>query len=573
MNLKQTLDARIKATLASISGQPDAAAVVQPSKNPQFGDYQANGVMALAKQLKRNPRELGTAVAEALDLGDIADKIEVAGPGFINIHLAPAWLAAQLNALAGQRLVQPVAQPQTVLIDYSSPNLAKEMHVGHLRGTIIGDAVARTFDYLGHNLIRHNHFGDWGTQFGMLITHLQELPDQGADQQQLANLETFYRAAKQRFDSDPDFAERARLNVVKLQSGDPDCLAMWEKFIAISVSHCRELYQRLGITLSDADIVPESFYNPRLAGVLATLRERGLLQESEGAQCVFLDEFKTREGEPLPVIVQKSDGGFLYATTDLAAIQYRSTELGAERILYVVDARQGLHFQQVFAVARLAGLAKPDCRLEHLSYGTMMGNDGKPFKTRSGDTIKLMDLCEEGVERAFALVSSKNPDLPEAERRRIAETVGIAAIKYADLSKNRNSDYIFDWDSMLALDGNTAPYLLYAYARIRSIFRRAGLDADASYHISITAAEERSLALKLLQFSEVVETLAEDCLPNQLCLYLYELAGHFMKFYEACPVLKAEGSEREARLGLCQLTARTLKQGLELLGITPLEQM
>lgn len=573
MNLKQTLDARIKATLASISGVPDAAAVVQPSKNPQFGDYQANGVMALAKQLKRNPRELGIAVAEALDLGEIAEKIEVAGPGFINIHLAPAWLARQLNALAGTRLVDPVAAPQTVLIDYSSPNLAKEMHVGHLRGTIIGDAIARTFDYLGHKLIRHNHFGDWGTQFGMLITHLQELPDQGANSEELANLETFYRAAKQRFDSDAGFAERARLNVVKLQSGDPACLAMWEKFIAISVSHCRELYQRLGITLTDADIVPESFYNPRLAGVLDTLRARGLLQESDGAQCVFLDEFKTREGEPLPVIVQKSDGGFLYSTTDLAAIQYRSSELGAQRILYVVDARQSLHFQQVFAVAKLAGFATPDCRLEHLSYGTMMGSDGKPFKTRSGDTIKLTDLCAEGVERAFALVSSKNPDLAEADRRRIAETVGIAAIKYADLSKNRNSDYVFDWDSMLALDGNTAPYLLYAYARIRSIFRRAGLDPEAPYSIAVTAAEEKALALKLLQFSEVVETLAEDCLPNQLCLYLYELAGHFMKFYEACPVLKAEGSERAARLGLCQLTARTLKQGLELLGITPLEQM
>jgi arginyl-tRNA synthetase len=573
MNLKQTLDARISAALASLSGLANAPAIVQPSKNPQFGDYQANGVMGIAKQLGRNPRELGTQVAATLDLAGIADKVEVAGPGFINIHLSPGFLADQLNALAGQRLVEATQQPQTVLIDYSSPNLAKEMHVGHLRGTIIGDAIARTFDYLGHALVRHNHFGDWGTQFGMLITHLQELPDAGAGSSELANLEVFYRAAKLRFDEDPAFAERARLNVVRLQSGDPECLAMWQRFIAISMSHCRELYQRLDITLQDKDIVPESFYNPRLPGVVAALKDKGLLQESEGAQCVFLEEFKTREGEPLPVIIQKSDGGYLYATTDLAAIQYRSQELGARRVLYVVDARQSLHFQQVFAVARLAGFAPADCRLEHLSYGTMMGSDGKPFKTRSGDTIKLMDLCEEGVERAYALVSQKNPDLDDASRRRIAEAVGIAAIKYADLSKNRNSDYIFDWDSMLALDGNTAPYLLYAYARIRSIFRRADLDPDAAYTVQIAAPEEKALALRLLQFTEVVETLAEDCLPNQLCLYLYELSGVFMKFYEACPVLKAEGSVREARLGLCQLTARTLKQGLQLLGITPLEQM
>lgn len=573
MNLKKTLDARIGAALTRISGLPDLNAVVQPASNPQFGDYQANGVMGLAKRLKRNPRELGAEVIAALDLQNMAEKVELAGPGFINVHLSPSFLAEQLNALATARLVEPTTAPQTVLIDYSSPNLAKEMHVGHLRGTIIGDAIARTFDYLGHHLIRHNHFGDWGTQFGMLITYMQELPDQDTAGSALADLESFYRAAKARFDADTEFAERARQNVVKLQSGDPACLAMWERFIAISVAHCRELYERLHITLRDADIVPESFYNPRLSAVVDTLRDKGLLQESDGAQCVFLDEYKTREGEPLPVIVQKSDGAYLYATTDLAAIAYRSQELGAERILYVVDARQSLHFQQVFTVARLAGFASADCRLEHLSYGTMMGSDGKPFKTRSGDTIKLMDLCTEGVERAYTQVSEKSPNLSEVERWAIAETVGIAAIKYFELSKNRNSDYIFDWNSMLAMDGNTAPYLLYAYARIRSLFRRAELDPDLPRHISIGAPEEKMLAVKLLQFSEVVETLAEECLPNQMCLYLYELAGLFMRFYEACPVLKAEGAEREARLGLCQLTARTLKQGLELLGITPLEQM
>ncbi len=549
--------------------------MVQPSKNAQFGDYQANGIMGLAKKSGRNPRELGAEVLARLDLGDVADKVVLAGPGFINIHVSPAFLAQRLNALDHQRLVAPAAQPQTVVIDYSSPNLAKEMHVGHLRGTIIGDAIARTFEYLGHQLVRQNHFGDWGTQFGMLITYLEDanLINDDKLQSALSDLEKFYRAAKEKFDGDADFAARARDNVVKLQAGMPNQLQAWERFTKVSMEHCFELYRKLGISLQESDTRPESFYNSRLPGVVQTLQDKGLLQESDGALCVFLDEFKTREGEPLPVIVQKTGGGYLYSTTDLAAIQYRCRELGAQRVLYVVDARQSLHFQQVFSVARLAGFADAGCSLEHLSYGTMMGSDGKPFKTRSGDTIKLVDLCEESVERAFALVSDKNPDLPEAQRREIAQTIGIAAVKYADLSKNRNSDYIFDWDSMLALDGNTAPYLLYAYARIRSIFRRAGLDPDAAYRVAVTAPEEKALALKLLQFTEVVETLAQDCLPNQLCLYLYELSGIFMRFYEACPVLKAEGAERESRLGLCQLSALTLKQGLELLGITPLEQM
>jgi arginyl-tRNA synthetase len=573
MNLKQYLDNRVSTTLQALSGKAQVQALVQQAKNAQFGDYQANGIMALAKQLGRNPRELGAEAIAALDLSDISDKVELAGPGFINIHLSNTFLAQQLNALDKQHLVQPTSNPQTVIIDYSSPNLAKEMHVGHLRGTIIGDAIARTFDYLGHTLIRQNHFGDWGTQFGMLITHMQELPQENELETHLSNLEVFYREAKQRFDADPAFAERARNNVVMLQSGDERCLAMWRQFIDVSISHCRELYQRLNITLTDKDIVPESYYNDLLPDIVTALDQQGLLTESDGARCVFLDEFRTREGEPLPVIVQKSGGGYLYATTDLAAIRHRCQKLGANRVLYVVDVRQSLHFQQVFMVAKRVGFAGAQCQLEHLSYGTMMGSDGKPFKTRSGDTIKLIDLCEESVERAFTLVSSKNPDLPEAERRKIADSVGIAAVKYADLSKNRNSDYIFDWDSMLALDGNTAPYLLYAYARIRSIFRRADLDPDAVYPVSLQVAEERALALKLLQFTEVVETLAQDCLPNQLCLYLYELSGIFMRFYEACPVLKAEGSERQSRLGLCQLTALTLKQGLELLGITPLEQM
>ncbi len=573
MNLKQHLDQRISQALSALTGQSDCVAMVAYSKSAQFGDYQANGVMALAKKLGKNPRELGQLLAQQLQLDDIVSKIEVAGPGFINLFVKPEFLSERLNKLNHAQLVAPAAQPQTVVIDYSSPNLAKEMHVGHLRGTIIGDAIARTFDYLGHRLIRHNHFGDWGTQFGMLITYMQDLGNSTELGTHLADLEQFYRAAKQRFDAEPDFAERARANVVKLQSGDADCLAMWQRFIQVSITHCQQLYDLLNITLTANDVVPESFYNNRLQAVMDTLIVKGLLKESDGAQCVFLDEFKTKEGEPLPVIVQKTGGGFLYATTDLAAIRYRCAELGAQRVLYVVDARQSLHFQQVFKVAQLAGFAKPECSLEHLSYGTMMGKDGKPFKTRSGDTIKLVDLCLESIERARELVSSKNPDLSTEQCAVIARAVGIGAVKYADLSKNRNSDYMFDWDTMLSFEGNTAPYLLYAYARIRSIFRKAELDTEANYVINVEAAEEKALALKLLQFTESVETLADECLPNQLCLYLYELSGLFMKFYECCPVLKAEGTVQQSRLGLCQLTALTLKQGLELLGITTLEQM
>ena len=573
MNLKQHLDHCVSQALSALAGQDGCQALVAHAKSAQFGDYQANGVMALAKKLGRNPRELGQRLSETLTLGDMVSKIEVAGPGFINLFIAPAFLNRQLNALDHTRLVAKAPTPSTVVIDYSSPNLAKEMHVGHLRGTIIGDAIARTFDYLGHRLIRQNHFGDWGTQFGMLITYMQDLGNSNELATQLADLEQFYRAAKQRFDAEPEFAERARANVVKLQAGDRTCLAMWQSFITTSITHCQQLYDLLGITLTAGDVVPESFYNDRLQGVITALADKALLKESDGAQCVFLDEFKTKEGEPLPVIVQKTGGGYLYATTDLAAINYRCQQLKADRVLYVVDARQSLHFQQVFKVAHLAGFANEHCKLEHLSYGTMMGKDGKPFKTRSGDTVKLIDLCNESIERAFALVSSKNPELSEAERHQVAKAVGLGAVKYADLSKNRNSDYVFDWDTMLSFEGNTAPYLLYAYARIRSIFRRAGLDADARYTIAVEAAEEKALGLKLLQFTEAVEALADDCLPNQLCLYLYELSGLFMKFYEACPVLKAEGTVQQSRLGLCQLTALTLKQGLNLLGINTLEQM
>lgn len=571
MNLKHILDQQISQALSDISGEPACKALVNQSKSAQFGDYQANGVMALAKRLKLNPKELAEKVNTKLDLSEFAETVDVAGPGFINISISKEFLTQQLNLLDKNQLVRKSDNAQTVVIDYSSPNLAKEMHVGHLRGTIIGDSIARTFEWMGHNLIRQNHFGDWGTQFGMLITYMLE--QEGDVTTELSNLETFYRAAKTRFDNDADFASKSRENVVKLQSGDEQCLQLWKSFIDISIQHCQELYKKLNITLTENDVVPESFYNNKLADVIETLDEHGLLTDSDGARCVFLDEFKNKEGDVLPTIVQKSDGGYLYATTDLAGIEHRCRTLNADRVLYVVDARQGLHFQQVFSVAKLAGLADENCSLEHLSYGTMMGKDGKPFKTRSGDTIKLIDLIEEGIQRAYKLVASKNPDLSETEKQQIANIVGVSAIKYADLSKNRNSDYIFDWDSMLTFEGNTAPYLLYAFARIRSIFRRAQLDSDAEYQIDITSPEEKVLALKLLQFTEVVEALLIDCYPNQLCLYLYELAGNFMNFYEACPVLKSEGELMQSRLGLCQLTALTLKQGLSLLGIETLDKM
>ncbi|MEK9648148.1 MAG: arginine--tRNA ligase [Gammaproteobacteria bacterium] len=576
MNLKHHLEKIIAGRISEVSGLTGSKALINYAREATFGDYQANGIMGVAKQLKTNPRELGEKVLADLDLGGIAGKVELAGPGFINIFISPDYLAQQLNTLrANEALVQPLGAQTNVVVDYSSPNLAKEMHVGHLRGTIIGDALARIFEYLGQTVIRQNHFGDWGTQFGMLITQMQDIQqlDKNELKKELADLESFYRDAKERFDADPEFANASRENVVKLQAGDSTCLKLWQAFIDISVEHCQALYDKLGITLRIDDIKAESFFNDRLAGIITQLDDAGLLTESDGARCVFLDEFRNKDGEALPTIVQKSDGGYLYATTDLAAIQYRSKELNANRVLYVVDARQSLHFHQVFRVAELAHFKAEQCSLEHLSYGTMMGSDGKPFKTRTGGTVKLMDLMEEGIARAFDLVSEKNPDLGESERREIASVVGIAAIKYFELSKNRNSDYIFDWDTMLSFDGNTAPYLLYAYARIRSIFRREDIVSPQEYTIFVNDEEEQALALKLLQFSETVEQVAEDCYPNQLCLYLYELAGIYMRFYEACPVLKAETTVRESRLGLCDLTARTIKQGLSLLGIDTLEKM
>ncbi len=578
MNIRQELDRRIAAALAAAGAPEGTPAVIMLSAKPEFGDYQANGVMGAAKKLKSNPRDLAQAVLDNLDLTDLADRVEIAGPGFLNITLKSDFLADRLNAAAGnERLGVDQAVPATVVIDYSSPNLAKEMHVGHLRSTIIGDALARVLAFLGRDVKRQNHVGDWGTQFGMLLAYLDELQAQSTDgteaDAQLADLEVFYRNAKQRFDDDPGFADTARAYVVKLQSGDADCLDKWQRFLEVSLQHCDAVYRELGVELARRDVAGESFYNDDLPKVIADLDAKGLLTESQGAQCVFLDEFTNKDGDIQPFIVQKSDGGYLYATTDLAAIRYRVGTLGGDRLLYVTDARQAFHFKQLFAVARAAGFAPDTVALEHVPFGVMLGADHKPFKTREGGTIKLTDLLSEAVDKAFALVTEKNADLPEEQRREIAKAVGIAAVKYADLSQNRTSDYVFSWEKMLSLEGNTAPYMQYAYARIRSIFRKGEIDTGALGTMAVTEPAERALAVKLLQFGETLTVVAGECMPHHLCGYLYDLAGAFMSFYEACPVLKAEGPVRASRLAICDLTARTISKGLELLGITTPEQM
>ncbi len=567
MNLKRLLNERLGAALEAVLGEP-APPVVQPAARAEFGDYQANGVMGAAKRARRNPRDLAQAVTERADLDDLAGRVEIAGPGFINITLGEDFLA---RAVAEAPLTEAAPQRQTVVVDYSSPNLAKEMHVGHLRSTIIGDALARVLEALGHRVIRQNHVGDWGTQFGMLLAFLEET---GSDSDLLGDLETFYRAAKARFDGDPEFAERSRRMVVGLQRGEPEARQRWQRFIDISLSHCQQVYDRLDVTLAAEHVKAESAYNDDLAAVVDDLDRQGLLQESEGARCVFLDEFRGKDGEVLPLIVQKSDGGYLYATTDLAAVRHRARDLEADRVLYLTDARQSLHFRQVFAVAERAGFTRPGMRLEHHPFGAMLGTDGKPFRTREGEVVKLTRLLDEAEARAFALVTEKNPELPEEERRRIAHVVGIGAVKYADLSKNRTSDYVFDWEQMLSFDGNTAPYLQYAYTRIRSIFRRGEVDEAAlGGEIVLQAGEEHALAVALLRFQETLEQVAEDGFPHYLCGYLYDLATLFMRFYEGCPILSAEPPLRESRLLLCRRTGETLKTGLVLLGIETVERM
>jgi len=548
---------------------------VENCKDKSHGDFASNIAMMLAKPAGMKPRDLAQKLVEALPADAQISKVEIAGPGFLNFFQNSDALAARLEAaLADAHLGVPRRDPaQRVVVDLSSPNLAKEMHVGHLRSTIIGDAVARVLTFLGDEVIRQNHVGDWGTQFGMLLAYLEENP--ASAESELADLEHFYRAAKKRFDESPAFADRARELVVKLQSGDPDCLRLWQRFNQVSLSHCQEVYDRLGVALSPADVRGESAYNAELPGIVAALREQGLLTEDQGAQCVFLEEFRNAEGNPLPVIVQKAGGGYLYATTDLAAMRYRSQTLKADRALYFVDQRQALHFQMAFEVARRAGFVHPGMQLEHMGFGTMNGADGRPFKTRDGGTVKLIDLLDEAQERAYALVKGKNPALSEEELREIARAVGIGAVKYADLSKHRSSDYSFNFEQMLSFEGNTAPYLLYAYTRVASVFRKLGKEiGEIGGTLQLEAEQEQALAARLAQFAEVLGNVAEKGVPHVLCSYLYDLAGLFSSFYEHCPILTAENeAQQQSRLRLAALTGRTLKQGLELLGLQTLERM
>lgn len=577
MNIQSILSDKIKQAMIAAGADEQCDALIRQSSKPQFGDYQANGIMAAAKKLGLNPREFAQKVLEHADLSDVAEKTEIAGPGFINIFLNPTWLANNVSAaLKDQNLGVSANEKQTIVIDYSSPNVAKEMHVGHLRSTIIGDAVVRTLEFLGHNVIRANHVGDWGTQFGMLIAYLEKMENEHASEMELQDLEAFYREAKKHYDEDEAFAEKARNYVVKLQGGDEYCRTMWKKLVDITMQQNQRNYDRLNVTLTEKDVMGESLYNPMLPAIVEDLKKQGLAVEDEGALVVYLDEFKNKEGEAMGVIVQKKDGGFLYTTTDIAAAKYRYETLKADRALVFSDTRQSQHMQQAWLITRKAGYVPDSFSLEHKNFGMMLGKDGKPFKTRTGGTVKLADLLDEAIERATVLINEKNTNLSDDEKTAVIEAVGIGSVKYADLSKNRTTDYVFDWDNMLSFEGNTAPYMQYAYTRIRSIFNKADVNptALAEAKIQLSDEKERALAIKLLQFEEAVQTVGKEGTPHVLCAYLYELAGVFSSFYEHCPILNAEDENvKLSRLKLASLTEKTLKQGLALLGIKTIEKM
>ncbi|MEA5515357.1 arginine--tRNA ligase [Nodularia sp. UHCC 0506] len=580
---------KFKLEQALVTAFGDEYAGVDPilvtASNPKFGDYQANVALSLSKRLGQQPRAIASAIVEKLDVSDFCETPEIAGPGFINLKLKVAYLEAQLNAIqADSRLGVPKTEtPKREIVDFSSPNIAKEMHVGHLRSTIIGDSIARILEFQGHDVLRLNHVGDWGTQFGMLITYLREVYPEAlttANALDIGDLVSFYRKAKQRFDEDEAFQETARQEVVRLQAGAEDTLHAWKLLCEQSRREFQVIYDLLDVQVIERG---ESFYNPQLPSVVEDLAKSGLLVENQGAQVVFLEGFTNREGEPMPLIVQKSDGGYNYATTDLAALRYRIQEDEAKRIVYVTDCGQSNHFAQFFQVARKAGWVPDDVELVHVPFGLVLGEDGKKFKTRSGDTVRLRDLLDEAVIRARADLEAR---LKEEEREEteefiseVAEVVGISAVKYADLSQNRTSDYIFSYDKMLDLKGNTAPYMLYAYARIQGISRKGGINfAALGENVKVVLQHDTELALAkyLLQFDEVILGVEEELRPNRLCEYLYELSKKFNQFYDrnqGVRVLEAEEPLRTSRLVLCDLTARTLKQGLDLLGIRVLERM
>jgi arginyl-tRNA synthetase len=585
------LEKRISEAMCKVCGQKVCAALVKSATDPKFGDYQVNGVMPLAKQLKTNPRKLAEQIVAKFDISDICEAPEVAGPGFINLRLKPAFVAANLleiNKDADRLGVEKAEKPKTIVVDFSGPNIAKQMHVGHLRSTIIGDCICRTLEFLGHKVIRQNHIGDWGTQFGMLCALYDEKlsaaiqsDDSILENKTLVDMEAFYKEAQQRFDNDEEFAEKAHTAVLSLHKGRSVWVLYWEDIVRHSEKHFKQVYERLSVKLKNADIRGESAYKDDLLNVVGELKKKGLAVESDGAICVFPEGFKDKEGKPLPVIIQKSDGAYLYATTDLAAIRYRVNELKADRIIYVTDARQQLHFEMVFAVARMAGWVKPETELIHVTFGSVLGENGKPLKTREGENVKLKELLDEAVERARRVVNEKNPELSDDEKDKIAKAVGIGAVKYADYSNNRESDYVFSFDKMLAMDGNTAPYMQYAYARIKSIERKAASrDMDIATELAgvkkldLSEPAELDLAKHLIRYGEAIEAAVGDYRPNYLTAYLYELAQKFSVFYTNCPVLDAGPDKRPTRLLLCDLTAKTIGHGLsELLGIEVVEQM
>lgn len=580
----QQIKERFSQSLVKSFGENFAATdpLIVAASNPRFGDYQCNISLSLAKELKQKPREVAATLLKNLEIDDLCQTPEIAGPGFINLTLKPSYLETQLKDLiTDNRLGVATANPsQKIIVDFSSPNIAKEMHVGHLRSTIIGDCIARILEFRHHQVIRLNHVGDWGTQFGMLITYLQEVYPSAltqADALDLGDLVSFYKKAKIRFDEDENFKETARQAVVKLQSGDPQSRQAWQLLCQQSRREFQKIYDILDIKLTERG---ESFYNPYLETVIRELDQQGLLTEDNGALCVFLDGFTNKEGEPLPLIVKKSDGGYNYATTDLAAICYRVRQDKAERIIYVTDAGQANHFAQVFQVAKKAGFLPDNVAVVHVAFGLVLGEDGKKLKTRSGETVKLQELLDQAISYSLADLEKR---LASEEREetgdfiaKTAETVGLSAVKYADLSQNRNSNYVFSYDKMLNLQGNTAPYMLYAYARVQSISREGGInfqDLSANSPLILKDESELILAKQLLQLPEVISAVEEDLLPNRLCDYLYELSKKYNRFYENCPVLKAAEPIKTSRLVLCDLTARTLKLGLSLLGIPVLERM
>ena len=568
------LGALVQRALAAELGAEYAAAdpLIRPSG---FADYQSNVAMSLARQLDRAPRDVAGLVAARLASADAVASAEVSGPGFINITLSDSWIADQSSTqLADARLGVALAEPsQRIVVDFSGPNVAKELHAGHLRATVVGDAIARVLDHLGHDVVRAAHLGDWGTQFGMLIEHALDIGDQATENELAAGEFTpFYQAARAKFDGDPNFADRSRKRVVQLQAGEPDAMRLWQMLVDDSMEYLRKIYERLDVTLTDADMAPESFYNSMLSDVSDELESKGIAVMSDGALCAFPPGFTGRDGKPVPLMLRKSDGGYGYDSTDAAAIRYRLTELGATRIIYVVGSEQHQHLEMIFELARQAGWLVPPATAEHAVIGLMTGPGGKRLRTRSGEQVKLADLIDEAVDRAATVIADRYDD--PAQRGQIAEAVGIGALKYGDLSVARDSGYVLDFDRLLALTGNTGPYLQYATARIRSIFARAGLDpAAASAPIKLGTPAERELALRLLGFGRAVADAAATAEPHKLAGFLFELASAFTTFYEQCPVLAAEGATRQSRLALSALTLRVLVTGLGLLGIPVPDRM